>query len=284
MASMSHESIRRIRSMFFEGLCVLSAAVALLVLAAVLVFIIVNGAGALNLAFFTQLPAPVGQPGGGMGNAILGTLVVMLVASLISVPLGIFAGVYLAEFGDNQFATLVRFLSDALTGIPSIVVGIVAYVLVVVPMQRFSALAGGLALAILMLPIIVRTTEGILRLVPNSLREAAIALGAPRWRTILTIVVPSASGGIATGTMLAVARGAGETAPLLFTAFGSDFWNASPVNPISTVSLQIYRYAISPYDSWSAEAWAGALVLVALVFGMSLAVRLTLRSKALGGG
>jgi len=255
----------------------LCAAVAVIALVAVIGYVVLNGARALNVDFFTQLPAPVGEPGGGMANAIVGTLIIIGIGALISIPAGVLAGIYLAEYGENRFADLVRFLADVLTGIPSIVVGILAYALVVVPMQKFSALAGGVALAVLMLPTVVRATEEMLRLVPGSLREASLALGAPRWKTILRIVLPTASSGLATGAMLAIARAAGETAPLLFTAFGNSFWNTSLVDPMAAIPLQVFQYAISPYDSWHAQAWAGALVLVVLVLGLSAAVRAVAR-------
>jgi phosphate transport system permease protein len=268
---------RRLRGRAFEALCVLCTAIAVIVLVAVIGYVIVNGARALNFDFFTQLPAPVGEPGGGMANAIVGTLIIVGIGALISISAGVLAGIYLAEYGENRFADLVRFLADVLTGIPSIVVGILAYALVVVPMQKFSALAGGVALAVLMLPTVIRATEEMLRLVPGSLREASLALGAPRWKTILRIVLPTASGGLATGAMLAIARAAGETAPLLFTAFGNNFWNTSLVDPMAAIPLQVFQYAISPYDSWHAQAWAGALVLVVLVLGLSAAVRVVAR-------
>ena len=268
---------RRLRGRIFEALTALCAAVAVVTLVWVVGYVVVNGARAINFDFFTQLPKPVGEPGGGMANAIVGTLLVVAVGTLLSVPGGVLAAIYLAEYGDNRFADLVRFLAEVLTGVPSIVVGILAYALVVVPMQKFSALAGGVALAVIMLPTVVRTSEEMLRLVPGGLREASLALGAPRWKTIVGIVLPTASAGLATGAMLAVARAAGETAPLLFTAFGNTFWNLSLVNPMAALPLQVYQYAISPYDSWHAQAWAGALVLVALVLALSAAVRVLAR-------
>jgi phosphate transport system permease protein len=268
---------RKLRGQVLEVLSALCAGTAVSVLVAVVSYVLYNGVRALNLDFFTRLPAPVGEPGGGVANAIVGTLIVVGIGALISIPAGVLAGIYLAEYGDNRFADLVRFLADVLTGMPSIVIGILAYGLIVVPMQKFSALAGGVALAVLMLPTVVRATEEMLRLVPSTLREASLALGAPRWKTILYIVVPTASGGLATGAMLAIARASGETAPLLFTAFGNSFWNTSVVDPMAALPLQIFQYAISPYDSWHAQAWAGALVLVVLVLGLSAAVRLVAR-------
>jgi phosphate transport system permease protein len=261
----------------FEALSALCAVTAVAILVAVLGYVVINGARALNLDFFTHLPSPVGEPGGGMANAIIGTLIVVGIGALLSIPSGVLAGIYLAEYGDNRFADLVRFLADVLTGIPSIVVGILAYALIVVPMQKFSALAGGVALAVIMLPTVVRATEEMLRLVPGSLREASLALGAPRWKTILRIVLPTASGGLATGAMLAIARASGETAPLLFTAFGNSFWNTSLEDPMAAIPLQVFQYAISPYDSWHAQAWAGALVLVVLVLVLSATARVVAR-------
>jgi phosphate transport system permease protein len=273
---------RKRRGRIFEALSALCAALAVVVLIAVIGYVFVNGARALNFDFFTQLPAPVGEPGGGMANAILGTFIIVGIGALLSIPSGMLAGIYLAEYGDNRFADVVRFLADVLTGIPSIVVGILAYALVVVPMQKFSALAGGVALAVLMLPTVVRATEEMLRLVPGSLREASLALGAPQWKTILRIVLPTASGGLATGAMLAIARAAGETAPLLFTAFGNSFWNTSLVDPMAAIPLQVFQYAISPYDSWHAQAWAGALVLVVLVLVLNAGVRVVARPLRVG--
>jgi phosphate transport system permease protein len=249
------------------------------VLLAILIYIVRQGAGALDLAFFTQVPKPVGESGGGVANAIAGTLLIVGIGGAFALPVGIGAGIYLAEFGRGRFADLVRLMADVLTGVPSIVIGILAYELVVVTMHRFSALAGGVALAALMLPPLVRTTEEVLPLVPGEYTEAALALGAPRWRTVLTIVVPSAMGGLITGVMLALARAAGETAPLLFTAFGNNFWNINPGQPTAALPLQIYQYAISPYDDWHRQAWAAALVLVTIVFVFSALARLATRKS-----
>ena len=270
---------RRARSRLFEGLCAVASLTGVGVLLAILVYIASKGIGALNLNFFTKTPAPAGETGGGMANAIVGTLIVVAIAAAIALPLGLGTGAYLAEFGSGRFASLVRLLADVLTGVPSIVVGILAYELVVVRMHKFSALAGGIALAALMLPPIVRTTEEMLRLVPREYAEAALALGAPRWRTVLAIVFPAATGGLITGVMLALARAAGETAPLLFTAFGNTFWNVHLTQPMAALPLQIYQYAISPYDDWHAQAWAGALVLVLLVLVLNVLARLATRSR-----
>lgn len=273
MQFMTYSNWRRARGRFCEGLCVLAALIAVGALLALLAYVAVQGASALNLSFFTQLPKPVGETGGGVANAIVGTLIIVAIAAAFGVPIGIITGIYLSEFGQNRVAMVVRFLMDTLTGVPSIVIGILAYQLVVVPMRHFSALAGGVALAVLMLPTIVRTTEEVLRLVPWTLREAALALGVPRWRTIVRVILPTASAGLITGGMLAIARAAGETAPLLFTAFGNTYWGTSLTRPMAALPLEIYQYAVSPYDDWHAQAWAASLVLVLLVLLLSVLVR-----------
>ena len=223
------------------------------------------------------MPKPVGEPGGGMANAIVGTLVLVGLGAAFAVPVGVGAGVWLAEYGRGRLAALVRYTADVLAGVPSIVVGVVAYGLVVVPMGHFSALAGGVALGILMLPTIVRSTEEVVLLVPRSYREASLALGAPRWRTIQEVVIPAASGGIVTATMLALARAAGETAPLLFTALGNRFWSLRLDQPIASLPVFIFDYARAPYEDWNRQAWTGALVLLILVTLMSAVLRLALR-------
>jgi phosphate transport system permease protein len=263
----------------------LSAALVILPLALIFAFLLVQGASALNVDFFTHLPKPVGEVGGGMANAIVGTMILLGLASLLGLPLGILAGVYLAESTDPRMPWVVRFLADLMNGVPSIVIGIFAYAIVVRPLKHFSALAGGVALAVIMLPIVVRTTEEMVRLVPSSLREAALALGIPEWKVVLRVVVPTARAGIVTGVMVAVARVAGETAPLLFTAFGNRFWHQSLDQPIAALPLQIFAYAIAPYDDWHRQAWAGALVLIALVVMVSLAARFATRNRfhRLGG-
>jgi phosphate transport system permease protein len=270
---------RRAKSRFFEGLCLLAALFGVGALLVIFVYIALKGIGALNLDFFLRTPAPVGEVGGGVANAIVGTLLIVAIAALIAIPIGLGAGTYLAEYGVGRFADFVRLLAGVLTGVPSIVIGILAYELVVVRMGHFSALAGGVALAALMLPPIVRTTEEILRLVPREYTEAGLALGAPRWRTILTVVFPAAFGGLLTGIMLALARASGETAPLLFTAFGNTFWNVDPLKPTSALPLQIYTYAISPYEDWHRQAWGAALVLVTIVFVLSALARIATRSR-----
>ncbi|MGI8655489.1 MAG: phosphate ABC transporter permease PstA [Pyrinomonadaceae bacterium] len=272
------DRVRRLTSKMMTAATALCALFAVSLLLLILGYITYRGIGALDYQFLIDTPKPVGE-GGGIGNAITGTLVLLALASVIGLPFGIATGIYLAEFGDGRFASLVRFVADTLTGVPSIVVGVFVYTLVVLPLKQFSALAGGLALALIMVPIVARTTEEIMRLVPTSLREAALALGAPQWRVILGVVLPAASSGIATGAMLAVARVSGETAPLLFTAFGSRFFNFYLDQPIAALPVQIYNYAISPYDEWHAQAWAATLVLMTLILAINIVVRFLTRSK-----
>jgi phosphate transport system permease protein len=255
--------------------CTAAAALVILPLVLILGHLIAKGLPALDWGFFVHMPKPVGEPGGGMANAIVGTLILVGIASLLAVPVGVGAGLYLAEFGDGRFGTLVRYTADVLSGVPSIVVGVAAYGLVVVPMGRFSALAGGVALALLMLPTIVRSTEEVVRLVPRSYREAGLALGAPRWRVIQNIVLPAASPGVITASLLAFARAAGETAPLLFTALGSRFFSVALDRPIASLPVFIFDYARAPYEDWNRQAWTAALVLLMLVTLTSLAVRIT---------
>ena len=237
----------------------------LLPLGGVFGYLVYKGIGSINWAFLTQTPKPVGEAGGGMANAIAGSAFILLIASVIGVPIGIGAGIYLAEYGRNQFGNVIRFTADVLNGVPSIVVGIVAYAIVVLTQGHFSALAGGVALAIMMIPTISRTTEEMLLLVPNAVREAAYGLGVSRWRTTLSITLRTATSGVITGVMLAFARVAGETAPLLFTAFGNQYWNWKINQPTAALSLQIFTYAISPFDEWHRQAWAGALILIVLI-------------------
>ena len=247
-------------------LAVLSTLLVIVPLAAIFIYLILKGARSLNLAFFTQIPKPVGESGGGMANAIIGSVTLLGIASLLGVPIGIGGGVYLAEFGrGTKFANAVRFTADVLNGVPSIVMGLAAYALIVVPQHHFSALAGGVALGIMMIPTICRTTEEMLLMVPHVVREAALGLGVPNWRSVLSITVKTASPGIITGCMLAFARVAGETAPLIFTALGNDFWSTSLNQPIAALPLQIWIYAQSPYDDWHRLAWAGSLVLIVLI-------------------
>jgi phosphate transport system permease protein len=251
------------------------------VLFLILGYLLWNGGTSLSWNFFTQLPKPVGETGGGMANAIVGSLKLLFLAAIMGLPVGLFAGVYLAEFGGKTFSFIVRYTTDLLNGVPSIVIGIFAYSLVVLPVKHFSALAGGVALGIMVIPITVRSTEEFLRAVPGNMREAAMALGASRWKTIATVVLPAASGGILTGMLLALARVAGETAPLLFTAFGNRFWSQGWGQPIASLPVMIYTYAVAPYDDWHRQAWAAGLVLLALVLVSNLGARFILaRSKA----
>jgi len=248
------------------GLAILATVMVVTPLVAIFIYLIYKGASSINLDFFTKIPKPVGEDGGGMANAIVGSAILLGLGSLIGVPMGIAGGVYLAEFGrGTKLANAIRFTADVLNGVPSIVMGIAAYSLVVVPMHHFSAFSGGVALGIMMIPTICRTTEEMLLMVPNSVREAALALGVPNWLSVLAITVKTASPGIITGCMLAFARVAGETAPLIFTAFGNSFWSVSLNREIAALPLQIYVYAISPYDEWHRLAWAGALVLIVLI-------------------
>ena len=245
----------------------------------ILGYLIWNGGRSLNWDFFTQLPKPVGESGGGMANAIVGSLKLLLLAALIGLPVGLIAGVYLAEFGGRTFSFVIRYTTDLLNGVPSIVIGIFAYSLAVLPVKHFSTLAGGFALGMMVVPITVRATEEFLRAVPGSLREAAMALGASKWRTIATVVLPAASGGIITGMLLSLARVAGETAPLLFTAFSNRFWSPGWNQPIASLPVMIYTYAIAPYDDWHRQAWAAGLILLSLVLLANLGCRLVLSGR-----
>ena len=265
------------------ALTFLSAAVAVVPLVVILGYLIKEGAGALSLDFFTHMPRPAGEPGGGMANAIVGTLILVGVASAIGLPVGIGAGLYLAEHKGTKLAELVRFLADVLNGLPSIVMGIFAWEFLVKPLGHFSALAGGAAIGAMMIPLVTRTTEEMVRTVPQSLREAALALGYPRWRTSLQIVLRTALGGIVTGVLVAIARVAGETAPLLFTVMGNQFWSTDLTQPIAALPLQIYTYATGPYDDWHAQAWAGSLVLIGLVLLISVIARVMTRARHGGG-
>ena len=285
-ASMRRNKARRTATNYLvSGLCILATVLVILPLIAILFYLIYKGASSLNLAFFTRIPAPVGESGGGMANSIVGSGIILLLASLMGIPIGIAAGVYLAEFGRGKtLATAVRFTADVLNGVPSIVMGISIYSLIVVQQKHFSALAGGVALAIMMVPTITRTTEEMLATVPHAIREAALGLGVPKWRTAISVSLRTASPGIITGCMLAFARVAGETAPLLFTAFGNQFWNFKLSEPIAALPLQIYVYDISPYDEWHRLAWAGSLVLIVLIMVSVTLVRIFANRGALKGG
>jgi phosphate transport system permease protein len=274
---MSRISIRKALSTAFVGFCALSVLLALVPLAFVLFFVVTQGIQALNLDFFLKMPKPVGEPGGGMLNAIVGTLIVAGLGSLMAVPVGIVSGIYMSEYAGTRLASLIRFAADTLNGVPSIVIGVFAYGIAVLPFKQFSAMAGGLALGIMMIPIIARTTEELLLLVPGTMREGALALGATRARAVFTVVLPAALPGIITGVMLAFARISGETAPLLFTAFNNQFFTTNLRQPIATLTVQVYTYANAPYQDWHRQAWAGSLVLVTIVLLSSLLARLATR-------
>ena len=268
---------RKLVSSFFVACCAGAVVLALVPLAMILFFVVSQGVQALNFAFFTHMPTPVGEPGGGMANAILGTLLLTGLGSLLAVPIGILSGVYMAEYAGTRFAAAIRFAADTLNGVPSIVIGVFAYGIAVLPFKQFSALAGGLALGIMMIPIIARTTEELLLLVPGTMREGALALGATHARAVFTVVLPAAAPGIVTGVVLALARVAGETAPLLFTSFNNRYFTTNLTQPISSLTVQVFTYAISPYEDWHRQAWAGALVLVGFVLVCSLLARLATR-------
>lgn len=245
----------------------------------ILGYITYHGFSSLDWDFFTKLPKPVGESGGGIANSIIGSLKVVGLAAVMGIPVGVFGGVYLAEFGNNKVGFVIRYAADVLNGVPSIVMGIFAYAVVVMPMRHFSALAGSVALAVIMVPLVLRTTEEFIRLVPGSIREAALALGVPQWKVILRIVLPTASRGIITGAILSVSRIAGETAPLIFTAFGNRFWDDGLLNPIATLPHTIFTYAISPYEDWHQQAWASALILMMVVLVGNFLARMLIRSK-----
>jgi phosphate transport system permease protein len=255
------------------GLCALSVLIALIPLVLILFYVLTQGITSLNWAFVTEMPKPVGEPGGGMANAIVGSMYVVGIGAMFAIPVGILSGVYASEYAGTTLASAVRFAADTLNGVPSIVIGVFAYGIAVLPFQQFSAMAGGVALGIMMIPLIMRTTEELLLLVPGSLKEGALALGATRARAVFTVVLPAALPGIMTGVLLALARISGETAPLLFTAFNNQYFSTDLRQPISTRTVQVYTYAISPYDDWHRQAWAGALVLVAIVLTCSLLAR-----------
>jgi len=269
---------RRVTSQIAVGLCALSVIVALIPLGFILFFVLSKGLRALNLDFFTKMPVPVGETGGGMANAIVGTLMLSGLGALGAIPIGIISGIYMSEYAGSTLASVVRFAADTLNGVPSIVIGVFVYGIAVLPFKQFTMVAGGIALGIMMIPIIARSTEELLRLVPNTLREGALALGATRARAVFTVVLPAALPGIITGVVLALARIAGETAPLLFTSLNSSYWNLNPLQPTASLTVQIYAYALSPYADWQRQAWAGALVLVAIVLICSLLARTATRS------
>lgn len=268
---------RKFSSTAFVAFCGLSVLLALVPLAFVLFFVISQGIQSLSIDFFTHMPTPVGETGGGMANAIVGTVILAGLGSLFAIPIGILSGIYMSEYAGSRFASVIRFAADTLNGVPSIVVGVFVYGIAVLPFKQFSAIAGGLALGIMMIPIIARTTEELLLLVPSTMREGALALGATRARAVFSVVLPAAAPGIVTGVMLALARIAGETAPLLFTSFNNRYFTSSLTQPISSLTVQVFSYAISPYEDWHRQAWAGALVLVMMVLICSVLARLATR-------
>ena len=274
---MKSTRLRKLLSSLFVAFCAGSVIIALVPLGFVLFFVVSQGIQSVNLDFFTHMPKPVGEPGGGMGNAIVGTLILTGLAAAMAVPIGVVSGVYMSEYAGTRFASLVRFAADTLNGVPSIVIGVFAYGVAVLPFKQFSALAGGFALGIMMIPIIARTTEELLLLVPGAMREGALALGATRARAVFSVVLPAALPGIVTGVVLALARIAGETAPLLFTSFNNRFFTTKLTQPIASLTVQVFTYAISPYEDWHRQAWAGALVLVVIVFICSLLARVATR-------
>jgi phosphate transport system permease protein len=270
---------RRVTSQIAVALCALSVLVALIPLAAILFYVVSQGIQALNWDFFTKTPVPVGEKGGGMANAIVGSLMMSGLGALMAVPVGILSGIYMSEYAGSRLASAVRFAADTLNGVPSIVIGVFAYTIVVLPFRQFSMMAGAVALGTMMIPIIARNTEELLKLVPHTLREGALALGATRGRAIMTVVLPAALPGIITGVVLALARIAGETAPLLFTSLNNGFWNLDPTQPTASLTVQIYTYATSPYEDWHRQAWAGALVLVVMIFIVNMLVRFLTRGR-----
>jgi phosphate transport system permease protein len=273
------QRMRSVTNGIMTGLCGAAVMVALVPLASVLWLVVSRGARSLSLSFFTHLPAPVGEVGGGIGNAIVGTLFMVGLACVIGMPIGIGAGVFLAERGNGKLGGVVRFTAEVLAGVPSIVIGVVAYGLIVMRTKQFSALAGGVALAILMIPTLARTTEEMVRLVPHTLREASLALGVPAWKTSLSVVLRTALGGLVNAALLSIARAAGETAPLLFTALNNQYWNTDPRQPTASLTVQIFNYAISPYEDWHDKAWGAALTLLVLIGTLSLTARLFQRRR-----
>jgi phosphate transport system permease protein len=270
------------RKLIDKSMTALTALCTIFVISALVVilgYIFASGARALSWSFLVNTPQPIGEPNSGIANAIVGTIIMISLGTVFGMPIGILAGVYLAEFGSNRLGNILRFLIDTLTGVPSIVVGVFVWTIMVNPMGHFSALAGGIALAIMMMPIVARTTEEMIRLVPQSLREAALALGAPRWRVTIGVVLRTAASGVATGVMLAIARIAGETAPLLFTALGLNYLSTDLNGPMASLTFQIYYYAASPYDEWHAMAWAATLVLVGMILALNIAVKIFTRNR-----
>ncbi len=279
MTHVSHKR-RELTNVVFLTLCAAAAFLSVAVLVTILGYIIANGISYINFDFFTQLPRPLGEPGGGVSNSIIGSLIVVAIAAVVAIPLGVGAGVFVSEYAGPRLATLIRFTADVLTGVPSIVVGVFIYGLVVLQMGHFSGLAAGIALAVIMLPIMARSAEEMLRLVPLSHREASLALGISRWRTVVSVVIPAAQRGLVTASLLAIARAAGESAPLIFTALGNRFLAVDPTSgPIDALPLRIWRYGIGPYDEWHQQAWAASFVLVLMVFSVSIVARVALSRR-----
>jgi len=279
---MQSVTFRKAKNHLMTAMMLAATAAVLIPLGFIFFHIVKMGVSSLSLDFFTQIPKPTGEAGGGMANGMAGSLLMIGMASLIGLPIGIFGAIYLVEYGGSKVSTVVRFAADVLSGTPSIITGMVAYTLLVVPMKGFSALAGSVALAMIMIPIVLRTTEEQLKMVPGSLREASLALGVPLWRTSLKVTLRSALSGVLTGVLLAVARVSGETAPLLFTALGNQFWSKKLTEPMAAIPLQIFNFAIAPYEDWHRLAWAGALVLVTVMFCLSLTARYFGRSRQHG--
>jgi phosphate transport system permease protein len=279
MKTASHYNYRKGKNVLMQVVTLACALLTIIPLFLIFFHLLNSGFGSLNLAFFTHLPRPVGEPGGGMANAILGTLALLGLASVIGIPFGVFGGVYLAEYASVRVAWAVRFTADILNGVPSIIWGMAVYALVVLRMKGFSVLAGGIVLGMMMIPMVLRTTEEVLLLIPSGYREAALALGISRWRTVCSIIVRTALKAIVTGLLLSLARVAGETAPLLFTAFGNSVWSHHLTDPIAALPLQIFTFAIAPYDDWHRQAWAGALVLLLLITLINITVRLLTRDR-----
>ncbi|HKJ81771.1 MAG TPA: phosphate ABC transporter permease PstA [Ignavibacteriaceae bacterium] len=279
MSPSTHYKVRKAKSRLMVFLSLLCLVLVIVPLVMILYYTVSKGINYINWDFFTKMPAPVGEAGGGMANAIVGTGILVAIGSLMGIPIGVMAGIYLADKEKSVFASTTRFMTEVLNGIPSIVVGVVAYILIVIPMKRFSALAGGFALGILMIPLITRTTEEMIRLVPHSFREAGLGLGIPRWKTTLFIILPAALKGIFTGILLSIARAAGETAPLLFTALGNRFWSTQLDQPIASMTVFIYDYAKAPFDDWNQQAWAASFVLIVLVLLLNILFRLATRKR-----
>ncbi|MCU7496422.1 MAG: phosphate ABC transporter permease PstA [Ignavibacteria bacterium] len=279
MTGKLNSNLRKFKSLIMTLFSIVCALVVIVPLFIILFYTLKQGVSSISWSFFTEMPKPAGELGGGMANALMGTAILIGLGSLIGIPVGLFSGIYLSEGNSSLFARSVRFLTEVLNGIPSIVIGVVAYILIVIPMRRFSALAGGFALGILMIPLITRTTEEMLRLVPESYREGALALGAPRWKATLFVVLPAAFKGIFTGILLSIARAAGETAPLLFTALGNRFWSTRLDEPIASLTVFIYDYSRAPFEDWNRQAWAAALVLILLVTLINVTFRIFTREK-----